>query len=225
MKIPAPVLQTFIKHATIFKRASPTTNHRPMVRVNMRQMSSISSSQDKPKTFEIMGETYLTDEWTNLTPRVLTKLGYNLHNRKYHPLNLIRQRIVNFFYSNFSNRYGNPLFAVFDNINPVVSPYQNFDSLLTAKDHPSRSKSDTYYINSQCLLRSHTSAHQEELIKMGFDAFLVVGDVYRRDEIDSSHYPVFHQMEGVRLLGENEVPCYIVSSSIRGSIELNCINL
>ena len=34
---------------------------------------------------------------------------------------------------------------------------------------------------------------------MGLDNFLVVGDVYRRDSIDSSHYPVFHQMEGVRL--------------------------
>ena len=34
---------------------------------------------------------------------------------------------------------------------------------------------------------------------MGLDNFLVVGDVYRRDSVDSSHYPVFHQIEGVRL--------------------------
>ena len=33
-----------------------------------------------------------------------------------------------------------------------------------------------------------------ELISMGLDNFLVVGDVYRRDAIDSSHYPVFHQV-------------------------------
>jgi len=37
-------------------------------------------------------------------------------------------------------------------------------------------------------------------MKMGLDHFLVVGDVYRRDEIDKSHYPVFHQMEGVSLI-------------------------
>ena len=74
------------------------------------------------------------------------------------------------------------------------------------------------------MLRAHTSAHQAgkailtvifqcsyldqpkcmfpliaELIKNGLDNFLVVGDVYRRDTIDQSHYPVFHQMEGVRL--------------------------
>ena len=39
---------------------------------------------------------------------------------------------------------------------------------------------------------------------MGLDNFLVVGDVYRRDEVDSTHYPVFHQVEGVRLVGESE---------------------
>ncbi|XP_075258533.1 phenylalanine--tRNA ligase, mitochondrial-like isoform X2 [Convolutriloba macropyga] len=49
------------------------------------------------------------------------------------------------------------------------------------------------------LLRAHTSAHQAELIGAGLPAFLVFGDVFRRDEIDSTHFPVFHQCEGVRL--------------------------
>ena len=40
---------------------------------------------------------------------------------------------------------------------------------------------------------------------MGLDNFLVVGDVYRRDEIDSTHYPVFHQIEGVRLVNETDL--------------------
>lgn len=46
---------------------------------------------------------------------------------------------------------------------------------------------------------------QCELMRMGFDNFLVIGDVYRRDEIDSSHYPVFHQVEGVRLFTKSDV--------------------
>ena len=58
----------------------------------------------------------------------------------------------------------------------------------------SRSKSDAYYVNSGTLLRAHTSAHQSELMASGLDNFLVVGDCYRRDEIDASHYPVFHQV-------------------------------
>lgn len=55
------------------------------------------------------------------------------------------------------------------------------------------------------MLRAHTSAHQRELVRSGLDAFLVAGDVYRRDEIDTSHYPVFHQMEGVRLFSNHQV--------------------
>ena len=55
------------------------------------------------------------------------------------------------------------------------------------------------------MLRAHTSAHEAELIKSGFNAFLTVGDVYRRDTIDATHYPVFHQLEGVRLFTPDEV--------------------
>jgi phenylalanyl-tRNA synthetase alpha chain len=63
---------------------------------------------------------------------------------------------------------------------------------LVTPDHVSRKKSDTYYINENLLLRTHTSAHQRELIENGVDSFVLFGDVYRRDEIDGTHYPVFH---------------------------------
>lgn len=72
----------------------------------------------------------------------------------------------------------------------------NFDSLLIPPDHPSRSSSDTYYANSEYCLRAHTSAHQLKLLKQGLDNFIVIGDVFRRDEIDRNHFPCFHQMEG-----------------------------
>jgi phenylalanyl-tRNA synthetase alpha chain len=55
------------------------------------------------------------------------------------------------------------------------------------------------------VLRTHTSAHQTELLRSGQLAFLATGDCYRRDEIDSSHYPVFHQMEGVRVFSAAEL--------------------
>ncbi len=55
------------------------------------------------------------------------------------------------------------------------------------------------------MLRAHTSAHQSDLVRMGLNNFLVVGDCYRRDEIDATHYPVFHQVEGVRLLNHHEL--------------------
>lgn len=78
-------------------------------------------------------------------------------------------------------------------------------SLKVSSDHISRSRNDSYYINSDTMLRTHTSAHQRDFVRMGFNQFLVTGDVYRRDEIDSTHYPVFHQMEGVRIYSNHEL--------------------
>ena len=55
-----------------------------------------------------------------------------------------------------------------------------------------------------CTRSCHTSAHQAEILRQGTRAFLVTGDVYRRDSIDATHYPVFHQMEGVRVFNPDE---------------------
>jgi len=90
-------------------------------------------------------------------------------------------------------------YQIEDGINPIVSTVQNFDDLLVPEDHVSRKKSETYYLNEGEILRAHTSAHQKQIIESGCDAFLVIGDVYRRDTIDCSHYPIFHQMEMVRI--------------------------
>lgn len=76
---------------------------------------------------------------------------------------------------------------------------QNFDDVLVPADHVSRSYNDTYYVDSQTVLRCHTSAHQAELLRKGHTHFLVTGDVYRRDSIDATHYPVFHQVFNVFL--------------------------
>lgn len=132
-------------------------------------------------------------------------MGQNLHREHGNPLYLIRKRIENYFYKNFVNRRGNPIFSIYDNISPVVTLEQNFDSLLVPEAHVSRAPSESYYINSDYMLRAHTSAHQRDLIRSGLNAFLVIGDVYRRDAIDATHYPVFHQVEGVRLFSQNEV--------------------
>ena len=154
---------------------------------------------------EILGKTYQRDHMTNVTSTVINRAGRNLHNVPRHPVNIIKQRVVSHFHATYVNRRGNAIFAHFDDVGPVVTTEQNFDSLLVPPGHVSRSRKDNYYINSTHMLRAHTSAHQRDFIKMGFDRFLVTGDVYRRDEIDSTHYPVFHQMEGVRLYTKHEL--------------------
>ncbi|KAF0028607.1 hypothetical protein F2P81_019694 [Scophthalmus maximus] len=127
--------------------------------------------------------------------------------RKKTRVNLHRAGEIMWFHtiSSYIGRWGNPLFSVHDNLSPVVTVEQNFDSLLIPSDHPSRKRGDNYYLNRKMMLRAHTSAHQRELVRSGLDAFLLAGDVYRRDEIDASHYPVFHQMEGVRLFSNHEL--------------------
>jgi len=164
------------------------------VLIRYRRCMSTSSSE-----LIINSKTYTTDENTNITPHILSHLNRNLYQQKQHPLCLIKEKIIKYMHDNYRANFHTPRFAVVDSIDPVVSLYDNFDSLLVPKDHPSRKKSDSYYVNREYMLRAHTSAHQSNLIKMGLDHFLVVGDVYRRDEIDRSHYPVFHQMEGVSL--------------------------
>jgi len=89
----------------------------------------------------------------------------------------------------------------------VVSTFQNFDSLGFPADHPGRSKTDTYYVNKETVLRTHTSAHQADTFRANeSEGFLISADVYRRDAIDRSHYPIFHQMEGARMWDRAKVP-------------------
>lgn len=154
---------------------------------------------------ELLGQSYPQDDYSNLSQKVLSRVGRNLHNQQHHPLWLIKERVKEHFYKQYVGRFGTPLFSVYDNFSPVVTTWQNFDSLLIPADHPSRKKGDNYYLNRTHMLRAHTSAHQWDLLHAGLDAFLVVGDVYRRDQIDSQHYPVFHQLEAVRLFSKHQL--------------------
>ncbi|XP_077411166.1 phenylalanine--tRNA ligase, mitochondrial isoform X2 [Vanacampus margaritifer] len=163
------------------------------------------------ESVEVLGRAYPCDDFTNVTPKVLAKVGRNLHNQRHHPLWLLKERIKAHFYSAYTGRSGNPLFSAHDNLSPVVTVEQNFDSLLIPPEHPSRKRGDNYYLNRSTILRAHTSAHQRELVSSGLDAFLLAGDVYRRDEIDASHYPVFHQMEGVRLFSNRQLFCDVAN--------------
>jgi phenylalanyl-tRNA synthetase alpha chain len=139
----------------------------------------------------------------NVTENIQTFIGRNIHQRPLHPLNTIHRKICDYWNNNADNTN---TFHVYDNISPVVSTTDCFDMLRIPADHVSRSVSDTYYLNRETVLRPHTSAHQVELLKTaGHNRFLVTGDVYRRDEIDRSHYPVFHQMEGVKMFTEQQL--------------------
>ncbi|XP_053103725.1 phenylalanine--tRNA ligase, mitochondrial isoform X2 [Hemicordylus capensis] len=167
--------------------------------------SGFAATTPAENTVELLGKLYPSDNYSNVTKKIISKVGKNLHNQRNHPLWLIKERVKDHFYKQYMGRFRTPLFSVYDDLPPVVTVEQNFDRLLIPQDHPSRKKGDNYYLNCTHMLRAHTSAHQWDLMHSGLDAFLLVGDVYRRDQIDCTHYPVFHQMEGVRLFSSHEL--------------------
>ncbi|MBU0546631.1 MAG: hypothetical protein ABH876_02140 [Patescibacteria group bacterium] len=89
----------------------------------------------------------------------------------------------------------------------IVTVEQCFDLLNMPKDHPSRKETDTYYLDATHILRTHTTAFWsfylkdkevlEKLEKDGEIMGLSHGIVFRKDEIDRSHYPAFHQIDGL----------------------------
>ena len=148
-----------------------------------------NASRTSPGDISILGQKYEIDGTTNITQSIIAKLPLRLHNQPAHPLGILRSKIESHFHD----------FAHLSSVHPVVTPAQNFDLLGFPADHPGRSATDSYYVNKDCMLRTHTSAHEVETFATGQPKWLLTADVYRRDEIDSSHYPVFHQMEGARV--------------------------
>ncbi len=85
----------------------------------------------------------------------------------------------------------------------VESDYYNFEAMNIPKNHPSRDMQDTFFINENILLRSQTSAVQAREMEMRKPPFKIIcpGKTYRNDS-DSTHSPIFHQLEGL-VIDEN----------------------
>lgn len=132
-----------------------------------------------------------------MPPSIISQYRAGLHIQKDHPLSITRKLIESRF----------PNFEHHNSLPGIVTVEQNFDSLGFAADHPGRSRTDTYYINKNTLLRTHTSAHEVETFNANTsDGYTIAADVYRRDAVDRSHYPIFHQMEGALTWDRNNYP-------------------
>lgn len=80
----------------------------------------------------------------------------------------------------------------------------NFDALNFDEDHPARAMQDTFFVDpveSHLVLRTHTSPVQiRSLLERELPVYVVApGKVYRTDELDATHTPVFHQIEGIAI--------------------------
>ena len=81
----------------------------------------------------------------------------------------------------------------------VELDYYNFEAMNIPKNHPSRDVQDTFYIDDNVVLRTHTSPVQARIMKTQKPPIRIIcpGRVYRSDEVDATHSPVFHQVEAL----------------------------
>ena len=109
---------------------------------------------------------------------------------KLHPLNTVLDDMINIFTSMGFDVVDGP---------EVETDHYNFECLNVPADHPARDMQDTFYLAENLLLRTQTSAAQIRTMENRKPPIRVIcpGRVFRADEVDATHSPVFHQIEGL----------------------------
>lgn len=112
-----------------------------------------------------------------------------------HPLNLLMEQIGDIFIGMGWEIAEGP---------ELENEWFNFDALNTDADHPARTMQDTFFVEpegSNLVLRSQTSPVQiRSLLSRELPVYVVApGKVFRKDELDATHTPVFHQVEGIAI--------------------------
>lgn len=81
----------------------------------------------------------------------------------------------------------------------VEKDYYNFEALNIPADHPAKDEQDTFYVNGDILLRTQTSPVQVRVMEKTKPPIRIIapGRVFRSDEVDATHSPSFHQIEGL----------------------------
>ncbi len=107
-----------------------------------------------------------------------------------HPINAVLDNLIDIFRSMGFDVVDGP---------EVETDYYNFEALNVPKDHPARDMQDTFYLTENLLLRTQTSAAQIRTMEKRKPPIRIIcpGRVYRSDDVDATHSPVFHQVEGL----------------------------
>jgi phenylalanyl-tRNA synthetase alpha chain len=126
-----------------------------------------------------------------------------------HPLNLLMEQMGDIFIAMGWEIAEGP---------ELENEWFNFDAMNFDEDHPARAMQDTFFvdpIDSHLLLRTHTSPVQiRSLLDRPLPVYVVApGRVYRTDELDATHTPVFHQIEGLA------IDKGLTMANLRGTLE------
>lgn len=126
---------------------------------------------------------------------------------KRHPLDLTLESMKNIFVS-----MG---FTIEEGPEIEYDKY-NFEALNIPKDHPARSEQDTFYINDSLVLRTQTSPVQVRTMEKQKPPIKMIspGKVYRSDDVDATHSPIFYQMEGL------VIDKGVTFADLKGTLEL-----
>ena len=155
---------------------------------NLKQTISIAVEEKekyfaKKKIEEKINNTKLVD----LTIPTCKKLKGSLH-----PITIIQQKIIDIFLS-----MG---FTVEDG-NEIETEYNNFEAVNVPKNHPARDMQDTFYLDNGQVLKTHTSAAQNRIMKKYGAPLKAIfpGRCFRNEELDASHENTFFQIEGMMI--------------------------
>ncbi len=142
---------------------------------------------------------------------VENKIDVTIPGRKFllgrkHPISVVMDEIKSIFVSMGFKIADGP---------DIETDFYNFEALNFPPDHPSRDMQDTLFISKNVLLRTHTSPVQVRTMLQNKPpiAIIVPGRVYRHD-LDASHSPMFHQVEGL-LVDKN-----VTMANLKGTLEL-----
>lgn len=107
-----------------------------------------------------------------------------------HPMSIILDEVKGIFIGMGFNVVEGP---------EIESDYYNFEALNLSKNHPARDTQDTFYIDENTLLRTQTSSVQIRTMEKQKPPIRIIspGRVYRSDEVDATHSPIFNQIEGL----------------------------
>lgn len=157
-----------------------------MVNTTRKELeTAIAAKQEELKAAELANR--LATEKIDVTlPGRRQSLGH------LHPLTVTLNNIKNIFTSMGYSIAEGP---------QIESDYFNFEALNLPKDHPARDMQDSFYITEDILLRSQTSPVQARTMQAHEPnspiRIIAPGHVYRRDDYDATHSPMFTQVEGL----------------------------
>lgn len=191
--------------AVLKQMGSLSAEERPIIgqRANEIRIFLEEQIENRKKTLETEKiEKQISKEKIDVTmPGKVHRLG------KKHPLSIVLDEIEDIFIGMGFEIAEGP---------EVEYDYYNFEALNIPKNHPARDTQDTFYINSNILLRTQTSPVQIRVMEKQKPPIRIIapGRVYRSDAVDATHSPLFHQVEGL------VVDKGITMADLKGTLEV-----